>query len=288
MLDMHVHVWRHDEKTSDPTLDQISSYCDAALAAGVEVIAFTEHCHRFTRIADEVLPQWQRRRSGAMASAADALLAHESGGDLDKYVTVLEQAQDRGMPVLIGLEVDYLPGCLEPMESVLSDYPFDVLLGSVHWLDDWLFDAYGIEAFAAAWRTRDTNDVWTTYVDAVAELAASGLVDVLAHVDVIKVAGYRPADETAHWARLVSALSSSDVVVEVSTAGLFKPVSELYPAPGLLDRLTEAGVGVTTASDAHQVEHVGRSFDSARHELERRGITKLATFSRRRRLSYEL
>ena len=82
--------------------------------------------------------------------------------------------------MLVGLEVDYLPGALDAMKAVVDEYPFDVLLGSVHWLDEWLFDAYDNEAFARRWAERDLDGVFSQYVDHVLDLAASGLVDVLA------------------------------------------------------------------------------------------------------------
>ncbi len=126
----------------------------------------------------------------------------ESGGDLDAYVAALVDAQDRGLPLLIGIEVDRIPGAIEPMAQLLDDYPFDVRLGSVHWLGSWLIDDYGNPSFAREWATRSTDDVWRQYIDAIDELAMSGMVDVLAHLDVVKVAGRRPDDVTAHEDRL--------------------------------------------------------------------------------------
>ena len=128
-----------------------------------------------------------------MRAAADQVWEAERGAHLEEYVGLLTDAQDRGLPILIGLEVDHLPGADEAVSEMLSAFPFDVLLGSVHWIGPWLFDAYGDETFAAEWASRSVDDVWDAYADAVIELAGSGRVDVIAHVDVIKVAGYRPA-----------------------------------------------------------------------------------------------
>ncbi len=181
----------------------------------------------------------------------------------------------------VGIEVDRIPGALEPMATVLDDYPFDIRLGSVHWLGSWLFDDYHTPAFAQEWETRDASTVWATYVDAVAELAASGMVDVLAHLDVIKVAGHRPDDCEAHQVRLVDAVIASGLTVEVSSAGWRKPADEMYPAPAVLDRLLAAGVAVTTASDAHEPGHLGAFYDRLEAELTARGVTELTSFDRR-------
>lgn len=281
MLDHHLHVWPHERGTPPPTVQLIEQYCEAAAQHGVIEIAITEHCYRFNQIANQVLPHWERPATGALAEATNRILEVESGGDLESYVDVLVQAQDRGLPVLVGLEVDYLPGAVPAMSELLAQYPFDLLLGSVHWLDDWLFDAYGIDAFAQVWEQRDTDQVYAEYVDAIIALANSGMVDALAHLDVIKVAGYMPDQPQVHYTRLVEALATCEVAVEFSSAGLHKPAAATYPAPQILGQLANAGVGITTASDAHTVEKVGQGYDVLRTHLTDLGITQLTTFSRR-------
>ncbi len=288
MLDLHTHVWPHRPGTATPTLDQIGAYCEVARSRGIAEIAITEHSHRFDRIVSEVLPHWDRPLTGDVAEATEHVLDVEGGGGLDAYVEVLVEAQEAGLPILVGLEVDYLPGAMDAMRAVLDEYPFDVLLGSVHWLDEWLFDAYDNEAFARRWAERDLDDVFSQYVDHVLDLAASGLVDVLAHVDVIKVAGHRPPRLAEIEARLVNGLASASPVIELSSAGLRKPVGDTYPGRGLLDDLLSAGLAITTASDAHTAEHLGHGFDVLEAELNARGVTELTTFRRRQRRRYEL
>ena len=281
MLDMHTHVWPHEPGTPTPTYDQLARICDTAAAAGVTEVAITEHCHRFDRIIDEVLPHWDHDGDAALRAAAANSIVAESGGDLDAYVAALVDAQDRGLPLLIGIEVDRIPGAIEPMAAVLDDYPFDIRLGSVHWLGSWLFDDYGNPAFAREWETRPVDGVWATYVDAIQELAMSGTVDVLAHIDVVKVAGRRPADPAPYEDRLAEIVVASGMAVEVSSAGWRKPCDEFYPSPTLLDRLVAAGVPLTTASDAHVLEHFGWEYERLAAELDHRGVTELTSFDRR-------
>ena len=283
MLDFHLHVWPHERGTPTPTVELLERYCEAAASHGVHQIAITEHCHRFTRIEAEVLPHWQRPNTGPTAEATAHILEVEGGADLDAYVGALVAAKDAGLPLLIGMEVDHLPGTDAAMDAVLAEYPFDILLGSVHWLDDWLFDAYGIDAFAAVWHERNTDQVWGQYVDAVLELAHSGRVDVLAHLDVIKVAGYLPEHLAALEDRLVAGVVASGVAVEFSSAGLRKPAEAPYPSLRMLDRLVDAGVGLVTASDAHQLDQIGTGYDLLRDELDARNVTELVTFDARRR-----
>jgi len=287
-MDFHMHVWSHGPGTPTPTYDQLARYCETATARGIECIAVTEHSHRFTRITEEVVPHWRRGDDRSLNAATDAVFAREGGGDLDAYVDALVRAKERGLPLLVGLEVDYFDGAAGAMAQVLADYPFDLRLGSVHWLDAWLFDDYFTAVFADRWKHVDVSVVWSSYVDRILALADTGMVDVLAHLDLVKVCGYRPPDIAVHEARLVGGLAESDVAVEVSSAGLRKPAAELYPSASLLDRLVAAGIPLTTASDAHEVGQIGADFDQVRTALTTRGVTELVTFERRERHPYIL
>ena len=282
MLDHHLHVWPHEPGTPTPGFDLLERYCEAATQRGIEQIAITEHSHRFSRIVDEVFPHWDRPHDGDLADATAHILDVEGGGDLDAYVAALRDAQDRGLPLLIGLEVDFLPVTTEAMAAVTSDYPFDILLGSVHWLDAWLFDDYGTPAFAHQWEARDVDEVYANYVDSIIELAESGTVDVLAHLDVIKVAGHLPNRPNEYADRLVEALPPTGLTIEFSSAGLRKPANDTYPHVGLLRRLVDAGMAVTTSSDGHVIDHIGYSFDVLAGHLGTAGVSSLTSFDRRR------
>ena len=95
------------------------------------------------------------------------------------------------------------------------------------------------------------------------------------------VAGHRPDDVTPHEDRLAEIVVASGLAVEVSSAGWRKPCGEFYPSPTLLDRLVTEGVPLTTASDAHTLEHLGWDYDRLSAELDSRGITELVSFDRR-------
>jgi histidinol-phosphatase (PHP family) len=288
VIDLHTHLWPHEPDTTLPTYDELARLCEYAAGRGVAQVAITEHCNRFEEIADVALPRWRRAGAAGLRAAAEHVWDTERGAHLDEYVELLSTAQARGLPILVGLEVDDLPGANEAISDVLKPYPFDVLLGSVHWIGAWLFDAYGDPVFAAEWASRSIDEVWHQYVDAVIELAHSGLVDVIAHVDVVKVAGHRPRDIARFEARLAAGLASSGIAVEVSSAGLRKLAAELYPAPSLLRALHEAGVEFTTASDAHRMDQVGDRFDAVEAVLRAAGVDTVTTFVRRQRQAVPL
>ena len=290
MLDYHLHLLRHGED-GPYRAEDVRAYAGAAAARGVEEICITEHLFRF-RQADRLLHGW-------WDGDPDARLRHQTQGywtahatgDLDAYVeAVLEAADGQGADgegggarIRLGLEVDYYPGRMDEVAGLLAGYPFDLLLGSVHWLGAWGFDQVGDPVVDHQWALREIEAVWDDYVSAIEELAATGTTDVLAHPDLAKVSGARPAgDPGPWWDRLAKAAADNGLAAEVNSAGWRKPAAEAYPAPGLLARFRAAGVPVTTASDAHELGLVADGIDRLRPLLEGAGYTRLVAFAGRR------
>ncbi|MDE3026631.1 MAG: histidinol-phosphatase, partial [Acidobacteriota bacterium] len=142
------------------------------------------------------------------------------------------EARGRGLPVKLGLEVDWTGDRAEELDAVLAAYPWDYLLGSVHWLDG--REAVDGGVGEGAWRRWGADEVWRRYVDALCTAARSGLFDVLSHPDLAKIYGVRGDDGL--YEELAAAVDEADVALELSTAGLRKPVGELYPDERLLRR----------------------------------------------------
>jgi histidinol-phosphatase (PHP family) len=145
---------------------------------------------------------------------------------------------------------------MDKVAALLDGYPFDVLLGSVHWIGAWLFDALAWATAREQWAARGVEAVWDAYTRSVEELAASGSVDVLAHPDLAKVAGHRPQVPDEFYDRIAGAARSSGLAAELNSSGWRKPCAEAYPAPALLARFYDYGVPITTTSDGHELGHV--------------------------------
>ncbi|MGH9045085.1 MAG: PHP domain-containing protein [Acidimicrobiales bacterium] len=280
MLDYHLHLWPHELSETTLSSERIAAYWKAAQAAGVHEIAVTEHLFRFgqsRRIARNLFDGEPAELVASMVEYFD----HHARADLDGYVEAVLAAKAAGVPVALGLEVDHYRGRMDDVAKLLGGYPFDVLLGSVHWLGAWRFDDLGEPAQMERWSDAWIEEVWDRYATEVEAMAASGCCDVLAHLDLAKVAGHIPPRPEAFWDRLAGAASNRGLAVEISSAGLFKWCQEVYPAPGLLDRLVARGVSFTTASDAHDLERVGQGMDILRGVLKRAGIERLVGYTAR-------
>jgi histidinol-phosphatase (PHP family) len=265
IADYHMHLVDDDHPYTDAdfTTERVAAYVAAAATAGVDEICFTDHVHRFRQARDWFdHPLW----------VADAV------EDLTRYHATVTAARDAGLPVRVGLEVEYLEGSEERIRQTLDGYAWDMLLGSVHWVSglavDW--DA------APVWEMHAVADVWRMYVDAVCAAAASGIYDVMAHPDLAKVFGHRPEPKPfALYEQMADAFQAAGVCAEVSTAGYRRPLGEIYPDPDLLRMFRARGVPVTLASDAHSPGGVGLRFGDAVSVLTAAGYRTITLFRSR-------
>ncbi len=281
MLDYHLHLWPHAQRDVEATVGQVREYCERAVEAGVVEVAVTEHLFRF-RQATELLGRfWEDEPEPALHPGMAAYWDHHARSDLDTYVEVVEAVKAEGLPVVLGLEVDYYRGRMDRVAELLAGYPFDVLLGSVHWLGAWRFDVLDEPEVLAEWDARDVDAVWDEYTRAMEELGASGACDVFAHPDLVKVANRVPAVPDEFYDRITEAAVRSGMAAELSSAGLRKLPGEEYPAPPLLKRLVERGVPLTTASDAHALPDVAYRATDLRRILAGAGVSHLRAYRSR-------
>jgi histidinol-phosphatase (PHP family) len=121
----------------------------------------------------------------------------------------------------------------------------------------------------------------------IAELARSGLFDILAHPDLVKVwGGARPRperDPRFYYEPAVEAIAETGIAVEVSTAGLRKPVGEIYPSPAFAEMCVDAGAAFALSSDAHTPQQVGFGYERALEFLDGLGVAEICVFEGRRR-----
>jgi histidinol-phosphatase (PHP family) len=268
LTDLHVHL-RPDEPEATPeryfTAANVDRYAERAQDVGIDVLGVSEHVHRFRQALDVWRhPFWE-------ASAVD---------DIDDYCSFVREETE----LRLGIEADFVPGREDQMANLLEAREWDYVLGSVHFLRDAAVDMAGDHDI---WRSADPERVWRRYFETIGEAARSGLFDVITHPDLVKVwGGERPhpgGDLRRFYDLAMDGIADSDVAVEVSTAGLRKPVGEIYPAPALLEMCLEAGRPVVLSSDAHVPEQIGYEYERAVEWLSLLGVTEIAVFERRER-----
>ena len=268
LTDYHVHL-RPDDRDATAarhfTVANAERYAEVAAERGIGALGVSEHVHRFR----QALEVW--RHPFWVENAID---------DLDGYCSFVREETE----LRLGIEADFVPGREDRMANLLARCEWDYVIGSVHFLRDAAVD---MEGDFDVWRSSDPERVWTRYFEWLGEAARTGLFDILAHPDLVKVWGReRPlpaGDLRRFYDRAMDGIADSDVAIEVSTAGLRKPVGEIYPAPAFLEMCVEAGRPVALSSDAHSPDELGHGYEQAVDLLESIGVERIAVFDRRQR-----
>jgi len=255
IVDYHMHLRAPDESL-DHSVEGVERFVEAAAARGLDEIGFTEHVYYFA----------QTRSLWTLPSQLDRCTQ-----DIERYVDAVTEAKRRGMPVKLGIEVDYVPGREEETAALLAPYPWDYVLGSIHYIGD-----VGIDGEPTLIDEVGVEEAWRRYYETLARAASSGLFDSLAHPDLVRMYGPEiPWD----WKAVAGSLDG--VCLEVSSGGLYKPHAKLYPNPELLREAHARGTAITLASDAHVPENVGRDLDRAVDHARKAGYETLTVFDLR-------
>ncbi len=268
LTDYHVHLRPDAPDTSAEeffTATNAERYRTVATERGIAELGVSEHVHRFAQALDVWShPFWRD-------SARD---------DLDAYCEWVREETD----LRLGIEADFVPGREDRMANLLERRDWDYVVGSVHFLREEAVDHEGYDVWD---RSSDPERVWARYFETLGEAARSGLFDILAHPDLVKVWGpERPqpgGDLRRFYERAMDGIAESRIAVEVSTAGLRKPVGEIYPARDFLALCLEAGCPVALSSDAHVPGDLGAAYEQALELLDSLGVSELCVFDGRER-----
>jgi histidinol-phosphatase (PHP family) len=275
LTDYHLHLRTDNLDASAAehfTQANVRRYRAAASERGIAELGVSEHVYRFEQALDVWRhPFWET-------------YAHD---DLDEYCAFVRDHTD----LRLGIEADFIPGAEGRMANLLDARHFDYVIGSVHFIRQGAVDMDDYSVWDSG---RSVEEIWLAYFQTIGEAARSGLFDILAHPDLVKYWGPTPATDPTHPARrtpdgdlrryyepAIEGILESGIAVEVSTAGLRKPVGELYPAPAFLEMCVDAEVPVALSSDAHRPADVGADYERALETLERLGVRELCVFDRR-------
>lgn len=252
MLDMHVHLTGHQDRLANE--ENIREYLERASLIGLKAIGFADHDYY---LKDLNLP------------------------------LIREVAKDYpSLEVAIGLEVDYRLGEEERIQEILRTYPFDFVIGSVHEIDGWLFDYP--EEEKRHWE-KDPDQTYREYFSMLEKAASSGLFTTIGHFDLIKIFGVRPKTDVLELAdQTLGVIAEKGLVIELNTAGRFKPVGEYYPEEKILKEILRRKIPVTLGSDAHQGIHVGRDLELGCDLLKSIGFKECVGFSQGKKEFYPL
>jgi len=242
--------------------------------------------HRVQRYTQALLQPWADS-AHKIALSDIAFTDHDryhAGIDFDEIDRLREKNSD--LKIRTGIELDNDPVHSAAGRKWIEKHwdKLDFVLGSVHFLDrdDQMFDS--VPAGAEQFDGRDIDAIYADYFRRVREIAATGLVDCLAHIDLVKIHGHRPnAEIEAIAGETLDLIRSRNLAIELSTAGWRKPVNELYPSDRIIQLAIEKGIPFTTASDAHSHVQLGENFHRLAEKMSTLGIREVCVFEKHRR-----
>ncbi len=255
-VDYHMHTPLCGHAAGEP-----KEYVEQALKVGLSEIGFSDHA--------------------PLVSHEDARYTMNRS-QLPLYHDMIHrvQAHYKNFTIKLGIEADFIPGFEEKTRDILSAYPYDFVIGSVHFIDRWAFDD---PEEKVKWKDKDIDRVYRDYYKLLRQSAESGLYDIMGHVDLVKKFGHRATEDlTDEVEKTAKVFKKTGVTVEINTSGLRKPVQEIYPALSVLKIYRRADVPITFSSDSHDPKDVGRDYDKAAALAKEAGYSEYQVFRKRK------
>ncbi len=255
LIDYHVHAMAHGEY--EYSWSWIEEYLRRAQAQNIAQIGFSDHDWFEDRIEIELIKG------------------------------VAARPEFCSLMVRVGIEVDYKPEREAEISGMLAQKPYDFAIGSVHHLGEWMFDHPDQKD---GFLQRDIDEIYQEYYSLVDRMVKSNLFDVVGHLDLIKIWGFKPTTRQENYflKPLLHGMRMSGMVVEINTRGLRKPVKEMYPSEVLLRDLFAHNIPITFGSDAHHPEELGSGLSEALQTAWKVGYRKASGFTRRQSIFYPL
>ncbi len=262
MIDLHNHTKMCGHAKGEP-----EEYIESAIRNGIKYFGFSDH----SPVAESI-------RNGI------SMRPDEVETYIEKILSLKNEFKNR-IEILLGFEVDF-PLFNDFDQKYFSDERIDYLIGSCHIIDDWSVDAPESEI---DYKIKDVNQIYDRYFDEIVRLIESGLFNIVGHMDLPKKFGYHSTDDFSEkYVRIARAAAQKNVAIEINSAGLRKPVKEMYPSEKILKILIENNASITFGSDSHLPEEPGSNFNEAVQFLKKYGCNKISYFKKRRRFELSL
>lgn len=256
MRDYHIHY-----KICHHGTGELHEYVERAIELGLTEIGFSEH-----------IP----------IPGLDDPTGRMSPHEFDTYLQDVSDAQRNysEIKILLGIEADYLPAYMQYIEHFLTQYPFDYVLGSVHFIDDWDFSN---PEFVHRLHEKGAEQLWMDNFRILAQAAQTGLYDIIAHADLPKRIVESASERIdAELENTLDIFQQTQIALDVNTSGLRRFPWEVYPHPGILRRAFALNIPIVLGSDAHHPNDVAAGFTTVLGMLKNIGYTHSLKFEKRR------
>ena len=259
LADMHMHT-----EFSTDSHAAMEDMVKKAIAMHIKTICFTDHI------------DWDFPEPGVVFDFDRKKYQQAIADNREKYKDKLD--------IRMGVELGMQPHLEERYNKLLTEYPFDFAIGSVHLVNN--RDPYYKEAFEG----RTDKEVFRSYFEGTLEnVKAFHGFDSLGHLDYVVRYGQNKADDY-DWRdyqeiidEILKELVKNGKALEVNSAGLRKKLGFPNPHPDIIRRYRElGGKMITVGADAHKPEHIGYQFAQVSELLKACGFTYYTAFRQRK------
>ena len=256
LIDLHNHTPLCKHATGAP-----EEYVKKAVEKGIDIYGFADHAPM------DFDPKYR--------------MGFEEMENYEKKILSLSEKY-KNIKILLGYEVDFTPF----VDKRVLKRDVDYLIGSVHFLDNWGFDN---PEFIKEWDNRNVEDIYREYFHLIEKMAKSKMFNIVGHLDLIKVFGYKPATPIKDLAKnAIRAIKKASMAVELNTAGLRKPAKELYPSDEILEIILEEGIDITFSSDAHAPNQVGYMLKETVQKAKNIGFSEAVYFEKKQKIKVKI
>ncbi|EON72956.1 histidinol phosphate phosphatase domain-containing protein [Lysinibacillus sphaericus] len=271
-------------------------YLQQAKRLGLREVGIVDHLYRFQETRAYFERYMQLDENTEVGELQRYWLDSVMTEQMDNFVSAITNAKERwrrqGIALKLGIEADYFVGGEEELATLLQDYPWDYVIGSVHFVDGWGFDNPQTQYIFENMDTEALQEKYAQFFSTVEKMIHSRMFDFVAHLDNFKVFNYHIKDEAflhAWYVRIADALVTTRTATEIN-AGLYYryPVKEMCPGSHFLQVLVEQGVEFTVSSDAHFPDDVGKYTFANTDVLKSLDVDSILGFNERKKNYIEL
>jgi histidinol-phosphatase (PHP family) len=257
-------------------------YLDRGKQLGIQRFGIVDHLYRFNEFR-AYYEKYMLLDDSELGELQRYWLDRVCIGSIEPFLELIRQSQREGHPISLGVEADYFPGGEEELKTLLGRYELDYVIGSVHFIDGWGFDNPQAQY---KFQGQDLTAMYRSLFDHVLGAVRSGIFDIIAHPDNLKVFNYRPDENVLlpMYEEVAAAMKAADVATEINTGLAYRyPVKEMCPSPAFLDVIRKHGVPITLSSDSHYPDDIGTMLEQAADLAERTGYEEVVYFELRER-----
>lgn len=265
----------------------LSHYFEQGMKRGIERFGMVDHLYRFT----EFRSYYEKHMivdDTPLGRMQYDWLDRVCVSSIEPFLAAVRKAKENGYPVSLGVEADYFLNGEDELRELLGRYELDYVIGSVHFHDGWGFDNPETQHL---FKDKDLFELYKQVFETVKSAAASGMFNMIAHLDNLKVFNYRPDEALLLplYEEVAQTLLKENVATEINTGLAYRyPVKEACPSPAFLQILSQYDVPITMSSDAHFPDDIGTMLDEAAELLLASGYSEIVYFQEGKRMSTPL